>query len=80
MTAREPRCWKSRRAGSASTLTVVSQIRALLPHILSGLPKSLHVQPLSDQSVFVLSAIDGVLHEALVAARTDSHNDPAVPG
>lgn len=56
------------KTGSASTLTVVSQIRALLPHILSGLPKSLHVQPLSDQSVFVLSAIDGVLHEALVAA------------
>lgn len=56
------------KTGSASTLTVVAQIRALLPHILSGLPKSLQVQPLSDQSVFVTSAIDGVLHEALVAA------------
>jgi len=56
------------KTGSASTLTVVAQIRALLPHILAGLPKSLQVQPLSDQSVFVTSAIDGVLHEALVAA------------
>jgi len=56
------------KTGSASTLTVVSQIRALLPHITAGLPKSLQVQPLSDQSVFVTSAIDGVLHEALVAA------------
>jgi len=56
------------KTGSASTLTVVAQIRALLPHITAGLPKSLEVQPLSDQSVFVTSAIDGVLHEALVAA------------
>jgi len=56
------------KTGSASTLTVVAQIRALLPHITAGLPKSLQVQPLSDQSVFVTSAIDGVLHEALVAA------------
>lgn len=56
------------KTGSASTLAVVAQIRALLPHVLAGLPKSLQVQPLSDQSVFVTSAIDGVLHEALVAA------------
>nr|WP_315598395.1 efflux RND transporter permease subunit [uncultured Cupriavidus sp.] len=56
------------KTGNASTLTVVSQINALLPHITAGLPKSLQVQPLSDQSVFVVSAIDGVLHEALIAA------------
>lgn len=56
------------KTGSASTLAVVSHIRALLPHVTAGLPKSLQVQPLSDQSVFVTSAIEGVLHEALVAA------------
>jgi multidrug efflux pump subunit AcrB len=36
--------------------------------VTAGLPKSLVVQPISDQSIFVTSAIDGVLHEALIAA------------
>lgn len=39
--------------GSASTLTVVDQVRQLMPTILAGLPSSLKVDFLFDQSVFV---------------------------
>ncbi|WP_019447199.1 efflux RND transporter permease subunit [Cupriavidus sp. BIS7] len=56
------------KSGNASTLSIIAQIKALLPQVTAGLPSSLHVQPISDQSVFVTSAIDGVLHEALIAA------------
>ncbi|TPQ41081.1 efflux RND transporter permease subunit [Cupriavidus pinatubonensis] len=56
------------KSGNASTLSIIAQIKALLPKVTAGLPKSLQVQPISDQSVFVQSAIDGVLHEALIAA------------
>src|SRR5439155_1078936 len=53
--------------GSASTLTVVGQARALMPKILAGLPSSLKVDFLFDQSVFVRAAITGVLHEGAIA-------------
>jgi multidrug efflux pump subunit AcrB len=53
--------------GSASTLSVVSNARALMPKILAGLPPSLKVDFLFDQSVFVRAAITGVLHEGTIA-------------
>src|SRR6267142_1645099 len=53
--------------GSASTLTVVDQARQLMPKILAGLPSSLKVDFLFDQSVFVRGAITGVLHEGAIA-------------
>src|SRR6266403_771713 len=53
--------------GSASTLTVVAQARQLMPKILAGLPSSLKVDFLFDQSVFVRAAITGVLHEGAIA-------------
>src|SRR6266478_1248761 len=53
--------------GSASTLTVVSQARQMMPKILAGLPPSLKVDFLFDQSVFVRAAITGVLHEGVIA-------------
>ncbi|SDD37426.1 Multidrug efflux pump subunit AcrB [Cupriavidus sp. YR651] len=56
------------KSGNTSTLSIIAQIKAMLPKVTAGLPKSLQVQPISDQSVFVTSAIDGVLHEALIAA------------
>ena len=54
--------------GSASTLSVVKQARELMPTILAGLPPSLKVDFLFDQSVFVRASIIGVLHEGLIAA------------
>jgi multidrug efflux pump subunit AcrB len=56
------------KTGSASTLTIIGQVKAMLPKIAAGLPKALKITPLSDQSVFVKSAISGVVREALIAA------------
>ncbi len=55
-------------SGSASTLTVVKQVRQLMPKIQAGLPKSLNVDFLFDQSVFVRSSITGVVREGVIAA------------
>ncbi|MCP3726477.1 efflux RND transporter permease subunit [Paraburkholderia sp. CNPSo 3272] len=56
------------KTGSASTLTIIQQVKAMLPTIAAGLPSALKITPLSDQSVFVKSAISGVVREALIAA------------
>jgi CzcA family heavy metal efflux pump len=55
-------------SGSASTLTVVKQVRQLMPKIQAGLPRSLNVDFLFDQSVFVRSSISGVVREGVIAA------------
>ena len=54
--------------GGSSTLEIVNELRARLPSIAQTLPKDLVITPLFDQSVFVKSAIEGVVHEALIAA------------
>ena len=56
------------KAGDASTLKVISGIKSLLPQIATTVPKQLKMQPLADQSIFVLGAINGVVREALIAA------------
>jgi multidrug efflux pump subunit AcrB len=53
--------------GSASTLTVVQQARQMMPKILAGLPSSLKVDFLFDQSIFVRAAIDDVIREGAIA-------------
>jgi multidrug efflux pump subunit AcrB len=56
------------KAGSASTLDVVSGVRDTVQRIASTLPPALVLQPLSDQSVFVRAAVTGVIREAVIAA------------
>jgi multidrug efflux pump subunit AcrB len=56
------------KTGNASTLDIISAVRAQLPNIAAGLPSALRIRPISDQSVFVKSAISGVVREALIAA------------
>ena len=56
------------KSAGASTLDVVARVREILPSILATLPQELKVSPLFDQSVFVRAAVDGVVHEAVVAA------------
>jgi multidrug efflux pump subunit AcrB len=56
------------KTGAASTLTVVSGIKKALPKILKGLPPELNVKEFADQSVFVRSAISGVIREGVIAA------------
>jgi CzcA family heavy metal efflux pump len=54
--------------GNASTLDIIAGIKALLPQILAGLPPTLEVKPLSDQSIFVKASINGVIKEGIIAA------------
>jgi multidrug efflux pump subunit AcrB len=56
------------RNGQASTLSVVNNIKKIVPRIMAGLPTSLSVSELFDQSVFVRAAINGVVREAVTAA------------
>ncbi len=54
--------------GSASTLDIVNNLRALLPRATQILPPDIKVTTLFDQSVFVKAAVMGVVVEALIAA------------
>ncbi|WP_047238016.1 efflux RND transporter permease subunit [Chromobacterium subtsugae] len=54
--------------GGASTLDVVGHLKEKLPGLLPLLPKGIQVSLLADQSIFVKTAVEGVIHEALVAA------------
>jgi multidrug efflux pump subunit AcrB len=56
------------KSGSASTLSVVSGIRALLPRIATIVPPELRMKPIGDQSIFVRASITGVVREAVIAA------------
>ena len=56
------------KAGAASTIDVVDDIRALLPRVEQTMPPQLHVRPLADQSIFVKAAIADVVREAVIAA------------
>src|SRR6202453_233339 len=56
------------KTGSVSTLDIIKRVREKLPQIAAALPPQLRIQPLSDQSVFVRGAINGVVREALIAA------------
>ena len=55
------------KAGSASTLDVVRDIKAALPRAMAVAPADLHVKEFADQSLFVRAAINGVLREGIVA-------------
>ncbi len=56
------------KTGSSSTLDIIASIKARLPSIQDRLPRSLRINPLNDQSIFVRSAINGVVREAIIAA------------
>src|SRR5580658_697907 len=56
------------KTGSASTLDIIAGIREKLPPIMAQMPPQLRVSALNDQSIFVKSAISGVVREAIIAA------------
>jgi multidrug efflux pump subunit AcrB len=56
------------KAGTASTLAIISGIKSLLPYIKTTVPPQLNIDPLADQSIFVIGAITGVVREMLIAA------------
>ena len=56
------------KTGSASTLDIIAGVQAKLKSVKGQLPPQLQINALSDQSIFVRSAIDGVVREAIIAA------------
>jgi multidrug efflux pump subunit AcrB len=60
------------KSGDASTLSVVSGARALLPLIKETSPRDLKINPMNDQSVFVKAAIVSVAREGIIAALLTS--------
>jgi len=56
------------KTGSASTLDIVKGILAKANGLKAQLPPQLKITPLADQSIFVRESIDGVVHEAIIAA------------
>ena len=53
---------------AASTLSVINQVKAMIPLILETAPKGLKIKLAFDQSVFVRGALWGVVREAMIAA------------
>jgi CzcA family heavy metal efflux pump len=56
------------KTGKSSTLDIIANVRKQLPLILNQLPPALQIKPIADQSLFVRSAISGVVREAIIAA------------
>lgn len=54
--------------GNASTVDVVNQVRAALETARKSAPPGLEIKELFDQSVFVKSAVEGVIEEGAIAA------------
>jgi multidrug efflux pump subunit AcrB len=56
------------KAGATSTLSIISGIKQLLPSVAKTLPAGLNLVAAGDQSVFVTSAVSGVIREGAIAA------------
>ena len=56
------------KTGNTSTLAIVKGILAKADSLKPQLPPQLKITPLADQSLFVRASIDGVVHEAIIAA------------
>ena len=56
------------KTGSSSTLDIIKGVHEKLDIIKDRLPPQLQIRALSDQSIFVRGAIDGVVREAIIAA------------
>ena len=54
--------------GQASTVDIVNRVKTVMPGVLAGLPQTLDVKLLFDQSLFVTAAIQGVAREGAIAA------------
>ena len=54
--------------GNTSTLDIVKGVKDAIPHVKAGLPPSLQILPLFDQSIFVRDSISEVAREAAIAA------------
>ncbi|MDO6413237.1 efflux RND transporter permease subunit [Sphingomonas sp. BIUV-7] len=58
--------------GSTSTLAIIDGIKDAIPKIAQGLPDTLKIKPVGDQSLFVKAAVSGVVKEGAIAAALTS--------
>ena len=56
------------KTGVSSTLDIVAKVKSLMKKIKENLPDGVNLNMLSDQSLFVKSAIAGVVREGIIAA------------
>jgi multidrug efflux pump subunit AcrB len=56
------------KSGSASTLSVVDKVLAILPRVRSTLPPGVKLDVVSDQSTFVRASVSSVIREGVIAA------------
>ncbi len=56
------------KSGTASTLDVANGVKASMARVLNTVTSKLDVKEFADQSLFVRSAITGVVHEGVIAA------------
>ncbi|MDQ8698116.1 efflux RND transporter permease subunit [Hyphomicrobium sp. LHD-15] len=54
------------KLGDASTLDIINQIKARMPELQAAAPEGITIAPVFDQSVFVTSAINNVMVEAVI--------------
>ena len=60
------------KAGNASTLAIVSGVKAALPKIAATMPSQLVMRTLLDQSIFVRASLTGVVREGIIAGALTS--------
>ena len=58
--------------GATSTLSIVDGVKQAIPRIAAGLPDTLKILPVGDQSLFVKAAVSGVIREGAIAAALTS--------
>ncbi len=56
------------KTGSASTLDIIKGVYSKIDGMRGALPPQLKIDAMSDQSIFVRGAINGVIREAIIAA------------
>ena len=56
------------KTGSSSTLDIIKGVQNVVAGLKGQLPPQLKISALSDQSIFVRGAINGVIREAIIAA------------
>jgi len=56
------------KTGSSSTLDIIREVQEKLQLVRDQLPPQIRINALADQSIFVRSAINGVVREAIIAA------------
>jgi multidrug efflux pump subunit AcrB len=56
------------KTGNASTLDIINRVKEMVPQIKETMPAALKLGVFADQSLFVRSAISGVVREGILAA------------